>query len=505
MSCAVSLVSLCPRLVETNDVPSDIDAYLVREVLVESRQELATLGEHIKETEAHLKKIRSRHLALQTFVVEHASIVSPVRRFPSEIISEIALHILDRHSARPKHVTLDTKGDAWVMGQVCRSWRASMLSFPKLWSLLDIGTEKTPLPNGKDLITELLRRSKDLPLFLRMTVAEGSSPAILKAIARQSHRWVDFQATLPATHLVYLNAASGRLPILQTLCILLHDPKIPPPGPFRSWYSDIFAVAPSLRDVVLNVNLTICPLSLPWSQLTRYDGRIYETAQYLDVLSRLDNVVKCGLWVDDELTLIRTTEYRPRLTIPSLQKWGHCENSNIVLDHLTLPGLKKIHTHDYGGELTPLFAMISRSQCSLQSMTLRWQPTDNHTIVGVMRGIPTLTKLRLTESVGYEPDFLVELVVRPDREVLLPRLEKLGIAFSARDGFGADLDSNLVVKMVESRRAEDGRVAVLKEFLFDFFSFDEGIHNGVPAITTSAAQRIRELSKEGMFIDVVFG
>ncbi|KZP02648.1 hypothetical protein FIBSPDRAFT_711784, partial [Athelia psychrophila] len=85
-----------------------------------SQLELGIL--HLESKISELRKEREARLA---FAIAHKALVSPLRRTPPEIFTQIFLHCVEEnleHPMTPIH-----------LASICSRWRSIALSSPQLW------------------------------------------------------------------------------------------------------------------------------------------------------------------------------------------------------------------------------------------------------------------------------------------------------------------------------------------------------------------------------------
>jgi hypothetical protein len=149
-----------------------------------------------------------------------------------------------------------------------------------------------------------------------------------------------------------LSGIRGRLPLLTHLEISCF-------GSDSSGISDILAVAPQLRQVLL-VDTGRPSLSVPWYQLTHF--RAPRPAQeYLEILRKVHNLVDCGIdLVDDELPPVTSAAILRHLR--GLFTWG-----TRFLRFLTAPNLEYPRVN---GELT--FRLAKRACARANGLFRAW-------------------------------------------------------------------------------------------------------------------------------------
>lgn len=492
------------HLRRNNDPPNASEEVSIRSRLLEARSELQKVDDAIARLNGH-------RAAIQAFADEHAAMLSPLRRFPNEILSEVALQCLDGPLESGRYTTLNTKDILWVLGQVCRSWRNAILSFPRVWSFIRITDEDIQPSNVKYAITELLRRSKDAPLFLEARVSDDqASTFIIKALVRHSSRWCEATIRLPSDQLPHLNSVKGRLPALVNLTLLV-DIDDDDAGPRPRFDLDAFKVAPALRSVVSWHDMEELPISLPWSQLTLYDGWQQQEGAHLRILRLLTNVERCDL-ADNSGELIPADDRPTPILLPRLRSFKFTHEIEL-LNHLTLPALDYLEilagADSTEPSMNPLVSLIARSSCSITSLSYHCTHSDQNFLITALRSMPTLSTLAIVDESTFDPDFLPHLIVQGTSEdILLPNLKVLKMDWAKDDldeywGMFPGLDGAAMVVLIESRRQpqslgdRNATVASLEVFHFEIYLDYE--HRFSP----SSVRRFDEWRRDGMDIEVL--
>ena len=130
--------------------------------------------------------------------VDARTVYPSIQRITGELISEIALHALDHYvDAEPVAATLDTKKGPWVLGHICSTWRDAVLSFPQLWSRIQINTEhfsghpaarmENASGNGPYIVQEILRRS--CGSSLKLSIKTFIPSVVMEVLIQHCHRW----------------------------------------------------------------------------------------------------------------------------------------------------------------------------------------------------------------------------------------------------------------------------------------------------------------------------
>ncbi|KAF9066694.1 hypothetical protein BDP27DRAFT_1449576 [Rhodocollybia butyracea] len=169
----------------------------IQTLISEAQEQLVTLENRMNEdgADSELASLKSLH------AVEIASlqnIVSPIRRMPPEIVSEIFRAYCAMDSGNAAHAT------------------------PKLWSEIRVQREGYRAPNAadSDIATQWLSRSGDLPLDLNISLRMGYRGNISQAFLAFSHRIRSLEVCLPMEHFEpFIHLPKSSFPSLETLIV----------------------------------------------------------------------------------------------------------------------------------------------------------------------------------------------------------------------------------------------------------------------------------------------
>ncbi|KAJ7207710.1 hypothetical protein B0H12DRAFT_1195570, partial [Mycena haematopus] len=117
------------RLLNTNEPPQDPDLALIRPAAEKTQARLACLEAEISLLKEQLNRLEAEHAVLSEYHSQNLTILSPLRRVPLEILSEIFQWTLPRISDAP----LDISNSPWVLTHVSSRWRAVAVSKSSLW------------------------------------------------------------------------------------------------------------------------------------------------------------------------------------------------------------------------------------------------------------------------------------------------------------------------------------------------------------------------------------
>ncbi|KAJ7029359.1 hypothetical protein C8F04DRAFT_1398445 [Mycena alexandri] len=191
--------------------------------------------------------------------------------FPPEILGEIflaSIPVLGNRENRPAYLP-------WTLSHVCRYWRTSALSFPKLWSFLDVEQTQENEEGGSPahfLMETYLERSGKHPLTFRLAYSNETMhyQSFLECLNNHCARWRD----------VVIDSPDHRA--LEVL--FQADP---------SDYPNLRSLVCSSCDFNHEAERSLGPI--PWSQLQRYHE--YECMWSPDsehqwsIITQLTNVV----------------------------------------------------------------------------------------------------------------------------------------------------------------------------------------------------------------------
>ena len=119
-------------LLNTNEPPEDSDLPLIHSVISEADARLACLNDEISRLLEKLKPLEDERASLLSYRTQNKSVLSPLRRMPSEVLGEIFLWTLP--SLQDAIITgrFDMGRSPWLLTRISSRWRAVSLSTPSL-------------------------------------------------------------------------------------------------------------------------------------------------------------------------------------------------------------------------------------------------------------------------------------------------------------------------------------------------------------------------------------
>ncbi|KAJ7231042.1 hypothetical protein B0H12DRAFT_1029654, partial [Mycena haematopus] len=126
-------------LLTTNEPPEDSELTFIRSVISKTTTRLASLKDEIYKVKEKLKHLEAERASLFSHHAQHKGILSPLRRMPPELLTEIFSSTLpsskEAWSGRRKHYM---DHSSWVLSHVSSRWRTISLSTPSMWSSITI-------------------------------------------------------------------------------------------------------------------------------------------------------------------------------------------------------------------------------------------------------------------------------------------------------------------------------------------------------------------------------
>ncbi|KAF8963000.1 hypothetical protein BDZ97DRAFT_2076107, partial [Flammula alnicola] len=256
------------RLLENNEPPSEATIHKVKNLLEKPMQELSGIQADIRRLENMLVDLKEKEQKTKQILAVYNRILSPARRVPPEIWSNIFYHCLPTQ----RNPIMSTSDAPLLLSRVCSTWRSAALSSPRLWARLHIPYACDSLDSSgwipeKDLeerrqnigramalraeaVKQWLSRSGTCPLSLSISNTSstrtllGSNSQweeritldIFNAILPFVRRWSDLEFTIPYDIYRQLDAmlSVDMIPMLRFLraSVYERDPRGYPANTF---------------------------------------------------------------------------------------------------------------------------------------------------------------------------------------------------------------------------------------------------------------------------------
>ncbi|KAG7090651.1 hypothetical protein E1B28_009752 [Marasmius oreades] len=415
----------------------------------------------INKCKAMILMLESKREGIKKSMERYRSLLSPVYRLPSELLSEIFGYCCEYNFldlAMPPAISLS---------MVCGRWREIVLSSPRLWSSITImglryhnyqqadeGTDEEDVDEEelhRDRVTNRIRlcleRSKSAPLALNVTIHDNSwdehdlGYIVMRLLAEHSERWEKFTFTGPE---FYASSVAGEinLPILSHLRLMLLDrDSLLPLDRFRN--------CPVLSSVDTD---TTDRLQLPWASIRALRLTECTDSSVLPVLSSCLNLEELRLFEHyDSYDQTPRREMIMSDTIKTLSILSiDSDSEGQIVQHFTFPRLSSIDIVHPRMSPLHLQQLIQRSSCSITSLSLNGPRLTDPQLSSLLRLMPELRMLDIGNCEGYPisgPRFLEHLVVNPDdHQMFLPHLMELKIELA-----GEQVDEQTLTNALTSR------------------------------------------------------
>ncbi|ESK90581.1 hypothetical protein Moror_4250 [Moniliophthora roreri MCA 2997] len=509
----------------TNYAPSPKEVEGIKQILLEPEKTLRVLEEEIARLQAERDE-------LQSFVDNHRSLLSPVRRTPIDILREVFVRCLpdDRLPVR----TL--REAPLLLTGICRTWREIAISTPHLWNRIHISLPEPPSFPIKDFFRELVKarqegleswlsRSGSLPLTfsfhagLQRWIHHSERPEswdelktlyldFTRHLLSYSSRWGNVSLNVPHFIRNFLQTYEvGQLNALQELrstdlgdiCARVPSATTVPMHPLDT----ILSRAPLLHVLHLK-ELYVTRLSVRWENITDlvlsscYESEV-AVSEVVRLLSNCTSLRQCTVHniqfkVNHQITLGNLTAVLPYLHTLNLQFnpriHGYWFPATVIttpqpigavfdaisaprLTHLSISLTRSVPSLLF--DTTPLISFVERFGCVLSSLQLHL-PVASDGLIGLLRSMPQLSNLTLHCVLGQTPTIVgfIDLLraLTPglaNIDALCPLLEEVTFGDCAPE------DVVLLLAFAEARcgSSYDKEVVKLKRMLVTVTTFLE--------------------------------
>ena len=285
-----------PHFLRTNRIPSESGLQAIRESIATAQSDISQLDADIIHRRGVTEQLIQERDGLKQYVNEHAAFLTPARRMPAEIWSEIFLHCLPYGctgkdflaSAVTERGVFSLDNASALLMQVSRDWTAIARSQPKLWSFISLDTRDIPVTrlHESNVVHAWLRRSHQVLLNVIVTRTSPSyhdgpnyfrRPAVL-AVLQQSHRCQFAYLWVPLFFLAVGLPLKGNVPNLEELHLSFIGAGVTDSQPHDV---DFFLDAPRLSRVTIHhpPPFPVVDLQLPWPQLTHFSHLKFDSEE----------------------------------------------------------------------------------------------------------------------------------------------------------------------------------------------------------------------------------
>uniref|UniRef100_A0A0W0ET98 Uncharacterized protein n=1 Tax=Moniliophthora roreri TaxID=221103 RepID=A0A0W0ET98_MONRR len=422
------------RCATTNSYPSNAEA-LIRE------KEAAR--DHLARLEATLAMLEAERSRLQGILAKYDVILHPIRHIPSEIMQKIFSSCIERSNImisaeRFPRTSLNPSQVPWVLGHVCRTWRALALSTPNIWSSVSLVIRRRlEDSNEKHVSSHLLRlglqldRSEDHPLDVSLYLdREQSFHPWTVLLCSRSQQWRYLRLEGDSRGFRPISRIQHFLPALENLELSI-----------ASYYSqadiDWLEQAPRLKSLSLT---TIPSTKLPFAQIKNFRWRedfnssssfsysSFVSSKLWPMLRSLSGVEACSLEFVKESQPYASSDlanlhYKRLRKLELMSSSSRQVDVQCLLAKFTAPRLTHLFISSKLTEVNVLVDFVGRSACKLTNLVIySAESVTSNNFARILSVLPELTHLEF--GFPTTDDHLFVLSTTP---VVVPRLETLCI------------------------------------------------------------------------------
>ena len=414
--------------------------------------DIATVNMQLASLDEKRQVLCSRLAEMELRLSTYKSISSPLRRFPSEIITEII-----SWATATDDVTLDTRYGIWAFSRVCQRWREVALSTSSFWSRIFIDIDRRFTSEHKvnrlqECVNTILSRTGNHALSLRFAYdpengyARDAADSSIHLFVEHAPQWREVSFTIPGESFAFLRSVEGRISILQKLDLHFHSNL-----DGECVEGRYFSYAPSLQKVSFCSDLVYPELiPLPWSQITEYKASGIK-GDALESLKLMPNLIFLTLEFPQ-----KKEKLRPELKLKKLRKLKVLKGAHVVAV-LTLPDLDELTICLSSSELTAMIHLVERSDCHIVTLTIEehWEEgtPDLDILTAFLHVLPEVLVLDLSrEETENIFNLLWLMVTAPEDHCLLPKLAEL-ILPPIDDCVASDLH-DIIIRLAHRRIPE---------------------------------------------------
>ncbi|KAJ7062329.1 hypothetical protein C8F01DRAFT_1137178 [Mycena amicta] len=406
----------------TNYCPTDDEIHEINNLLLEPSHEIQHLDRKIAEIQKSLDDVVRQRTRLTEYVDAHKALLSPIRRVPLDILSEIFISCLPTE----RNCVMSAGEAPILLGHICSYWREIALSTPLLWASLHFvdpssnsastNAWRQKAQQRLDAAIIWLGRSGQCPLSISVhgpgddspgaptpppgdQLEEGPTFLFLQALLPFASQWTHLQFTMPQGNLMLFKSLGARdVPLLRSFSF--NDDTMGLDTRFDwSEGSLIEWLRGSQLEQFHLKTFGFSPRHIPlrWDDLTDldFDGTHSNAPEILVVLGRCARLISCGITVG---TGDVADGPRGRVEISSLLQFklrtGWSTSSLEFLDLLWFPNLRdfSLTANSINPNDTLDLGPISRfftAMHELEKVSIFPDPFPDAFLIGLLQALPS--------------------------------------------------------------------------------------------------------------------
>ncbi|KAJ8089029.1 hypothetical protein PM082_014277 [Marasmius tenuissimus] len=381
---------------------------------------IASLNSQILNLQTSLEALVGQRDALECHLERCQTVFNPLRRLPYDLLSYIFRFcvdsdvqdiiaeesVLDEQEGHHDFAStrwafrgsLDTRKGPWVLGQVCRKWRATVVSSPLLWTSVHVESSAVFSRHRHDILAGLLLRQlqlcADQPLsvsYRQQRHATTHGLRLLSHLCAKGQQWSAAKLDVDSRSFAHLLPFKGMFRSLKELHFhfrLNHLQDDINENSLRD-VTEVFQNAPRLRKVALSDGVESdfedFDIQLPWKQLTHFEYRedlnrlrrsLKSRGRLLYSILPLMENLESGSWnchQHDRFLSLHPKDYQGHPFLRSLDLAVSGEHPWTFLDWLILPSLQRLKLDiplSEDAAVGSLVRFLERSECPVEEMDL---------------------------------------------------------------------------------------------------------------------------------------
>ncbi|KAF9461416.1 hypothetical protein BDZ94DRAFT_1167622, partial [Collybia nuda] len=114
----------------SNEALTDVQKQEINHLITKMRLDVDSIDAKIMKHLSSIEDLRLQRTHKLDRLATLKKIISPIRDFPYEILSNIFTHYCHHLNSNHKY---DMQKPPWFLGQICARWRQVALAIPELW------------------------------------------------------------------------------------------------------------------------------------------------------------------------------------------------------------------------------------------------------------------------------------------------------------------------------------------------------------------------------------
>ncbi|KAF7363714.1 hypothetical protein MSAN_01029200 [Mycena sanguinolenta] len=435
-------------LFEQDRVPSPGEKIMIQELLVEKTAYLANLNSQAPRRRSGKKMSRQLRAELdytRAFIKFHRALISPWRRLPVEILSEIFLFTLKvRGGLRDIR---DDELDPWVddragtllLCKICSAWRAVALRTPALWNTLSLQSYQV-FRRPLDWVSTWLDRSRTSPLHLQLLWDPKLSPHTRNSVLEIFTSHLPHTTRLAVEEVQYADTEPEPSPDSED-----SHPELPLIAPMWDWVHSASRASPHLTHLSTS---QFYADSFPVVNLTHlYLGDPVPMPQVFQIFEHASNLQNVAFRVKGPAVACSPGALLGMKSVSKMEISS--EDVGEFLERTAFPNLVNLAmSHIFPWPDAEFRSFLSRSSCALTGLGFFDCYVAQEKIIGTLQHSTcnTLETFYVDECAPSDADALLQYLTYhgPDRPLSNPKLRGIELHdIRALDG--------LLSTMVESR------------------------------------------------------